>query len=276
MPIKTTQQIKDSFLSDCSNCFGLCCVALPYAKSADFPVDKSAGTPCHNLQSNHLCGIHSDLREHGFKGCTVFECFGAGQKVSQLIYEGVSWRDQPETAEEMFTVFPIMQQLHEMLYYLDEAQTREETETIHEELKQVYEELMACTLLSASELLKLDVSSYRSKINDLLLLVGDLVRQRRASVTESQLKSTDFIGKDCRKQDFRGANLRGVFFIAADLRGVDLRSSVLLGADLRDADVSGADLRDTIFLTQAQVNAAKGDSETRLPEHLKKPSHWPQ
>lgn len=26
--------------ADCSRCFGLCCVALPFARSADFAVDK--------------------------------------------------------------------------------------------------------------------------------------------------------------------------------------------------------------------------------------------
>lgn len=35
--------------ADCSQCFGLCCVALPFARSADFPVDKAAGEPCRNL-----------------------------------------------------------------------------------------------------------------------------------------------------------------------------------------------------------------------------------
>ena len=78
--------------ADCVNCFGLCCVALPYAKSADFPFDKDGGTPCRNLQSNYLCSIHTDLRKNGFRGCSAYECFGAGQKVSQVIYSGKDWR----------------------------------------------------------------------------------------------------------------------------------------------------------------------------------------
>ncbi|WP_442277551.1 hypothetical protein [Terrabacter sp. 2YAF2] len=27
--------------ADCAQCFGLCCVALPFTRSADFPVDKA-------------------------------------------------------------------------------------------------------------------------------------------------------------------------------------------------------------------------------------------
>ncbi|MDR3081083.1 MAG: pentapeptide repeat-containing protein, partial [Streptomyces sp.] len=36
--------------ADCSSCFALCCVALPFAASADFAIDKAAGTPCPNLR----------------------------------------------------------------------------------------------------------------------------------------------------------------------------------------------------------------------------------
>ena len=87
-----------SLVPDCASCFGLCCVALPFAASADFPVDKPAGQPCGNLRGDFRCGIHARLRETGWKGCTVFDCFGAGQQVSQVTFGGVSWRDAPGTA----------------------------------------------------------------------------------------------------------------------------------------------------------------------------------
>lgn len=103
------QTVKNKLSADCENCFGLCCVALPYAKSADFAFDKDGGIPCENLQSDYRCGIHNKLRNEGFKGCTVYECFGAGQKVSQVTYKGRDWPEHPETAKEMFEVFPIMQ-----------------------------------------------------------------------------------------------------------------------------------------------------------------------
>ena len=48
----------------------------------------------------------------------------------------------------------------------------------------------------------------------------------------------------------------------------------MLGADLRGADVRGADLTATLFLTQFQVNAARGDEDTLLPGWLDRPSHW--
>jgi uncharacterized protein YjbI with pentapeptide repeats len=75
--------------------------------------------------------------------------------------------------------------------------------------------------------------------------------------------------------DLRAANLRGAYLIGANLRRADLRSADLIGADLRGADLRGADLRNALFLTQSQVNAAKGDSDTQLPSSLNRPGHWP-
>ncbi|HEY0399529.1 MAG TPA: pentapeptide repeat-containing protein, partial [Acidimicrobiia bacterium] len=39
-------------------------------------------------------------------------------------------------------------------------------------------------------------------------------------------------------------------------------------------DLGGADLTGTLFLTQLQLNAARGDGDTRLPAALRRPSHW--
>ena len=54
--------------ADCSRCFGLCCVALPFSRSADFPVDKPGGEPCRNLLPDHRCGIHDGLLAGGWRG----------------------------------------------------------------------------------------------------------------------------------------------------------------------------------------------------------------
>lgn len=70
--------LPDPLRGDCGNCFGLCCVAPAFAASADFAIDKKAGQPCPNLQADNHCGIHGQLRDRGFTGCTVFDCFRCG------------------------------------------------------------------------------------------------------------------------------------------------------------------------------------------------------
>ncbi|MDF2646281.1 MAG: hypothetical protein K0Q73_2086, partial [Paenibacillus sp.] len=87
-------------------------------------------------------------------------------------------------------------------------------------------------------------------------------------------RGADLIGANLKGADLRGANLRGAYLIAANLKGADLRVADLIGADFRDADLSGANLTDSIFLTQAQLNAAKGDGNTKLPPSLTRPTHW--
>ena len=88
-------------------------------------------------------------------------------------------------------------------------------------------------------------------------------------------KGSDLIGAKLRKADLRGANLRCALLIAADLREIDRGSTDLLpGADFRDAGISGAALTGSVFLTPAQVSAAKGDSRTKLTTSLNMPDHW--
>ncbi|PEA54063.1 oxetanocin A resistance protein [Bacillus pseudomycoides] len=271
----------NSLRADCENCFGLCCVALPFAASADFAIDKDGGTPCKNLQSDFRCSIHKNLRQKGFKGCTVFECFGAGQKVSQVTFGGVDWKESEETAKKMFNVFPVMQQLHEMLSYLTEALTLKATLPIHRELRRSLDETERLSQLSPDLLLELDVPSHRANVNDLLLKTSELVwidssRQSKGSKKSKRInhRSAILMGANLKGADLRGANLRGAYLIAANLRGADMRATDLIGADLRDADLSGADLTESIFLTQVQINSAKGDARTKLPRLLSRPAHW--
>lgn len=278
---RTNQKLYPNLQADCESCFGLCCVALPFTASADFAADKKAGQPCPNLQADFRCGVHSELRQLGFRGCTVYDCFGAGQKVSQVTFGGRDWRQAPESSKPMFEVFPIMRQLHELLWYLNEALTLRPALSIREELSLALDETERLTRLSPDPLLELDVAAHRAEVNELLLKTSELVRDeaRRLHKMPSGRRKTpgrgaDLIGANLKGADLKCANLRGAFLIAADLRGADLRAADLIGADFRDADLGGADLTETIFLTQAQINAAKGDAGTKLPPSLSRPAHW--
>ncbi len=107
--------------ADCSRCAGLCCVALPFVRSADFAIDKPAGMPCRHLQVDDRCRIHDRLGPEGFPGCEVFDCFGAGQQVVQVTFGGRSWRDGDAVAGPMFAAFDTLRAVHEMRWYLADA-----------------------------------------------------------------------------------------------------------------------------------------------------------
>jgi hypothetical protein len=259
--------------ADCARCFGLCCVALPFAASADFAVDKDAGQPCGNLQADFRCGIHVRLREQGFPGCAVFDCFGAGQKVSQSTFGGQDWRQGPHTARRMFDVFPVMRQLHELLWYLAEAWALPPARPLRRDLRRALNDIDRRTRSSAEMLADLDVAALRHDVNALLVRTSELV-WAGVPGRKKNYGGADLIGAKLMGANLRGANLRGAYLIAADLKNADLRAADLIGADFRDADLSGADLTGSIFLTQSQLNAAKGDAATKVPPALTRPAHW--
>lgn len=267
--------------ADCNNCFGLCCVALYFSASEGFPRDKEPGEPCINLKQDFRCSIHDNLLGQGLKGCVAFDCFGAGQKVSQVSFAKQDWRAVPESSRPMFEVFSIMRQLHELLWYLAEALRLEQAYPLWGELRGLLAKTEGLTNLGPDVFLKLDIAAHRSEVNTLLLRTSELVRSeaRPGKNTNMGRKKTfgrgrDLMGADLRKVDLRGVNLRGAYLIAADLRGNDLSGTDLIGADFRDADIRGTNLSKSIFLTQAQINVAKGDLSTKLPSSLSHPKHW--
>jgi hypothetical protein len=258
--------------ADCANCAGLCCVAPAFAASADFAIDKPAGRACPNLGEDFRCGIHAQLRERGFPGCTVFDCFGAGQRITQGTFGGRSWREEPRIAAAQFAVLPVMRQLHEMLWYLTEAAVRPEAAPLHGEVRTVRERTEGLAESSAEVLAGFDVAAHRAEVGELLHRVSELVRSGLPRARDR--RGADLMGKDLRRASLRRASLRGAYLIGADLRGVHLGTADLLGADLRAADVRGTDLGECLFLTQPQIEAARGDATTRIPVTLSRPTHW--
>lgn len=233
--------------ADCARCVGLCCVAPAFAKSSDFAIDKPAGRPCPNLAGDFRCTIHDRLAESGFKGCTVFDCFGAGQRLTQETFGGQDWHAAPE----MFAALPVMRQMHELMWYLTEALKLDESRKIWAKLQAALDETDKMAGGTPAELQRLDLAAYRNRVNPLLQQASALARGRGPDH-----RGANLIGKKMRGADLRGASLRGALLIGADLRGADLRRADFTGADLRGADLRGADLTGALFLTDSQLRSA--------------------
>ncbi|CAN5656416.1 pentapeptide repeat-containing protein [soil metagenome] len=269
----STEPANRRLRADCERCFGLCCVAPAFAASADFAIDKPAGQACPNLGDDFRCGIHDRLRTSGFAGCTVYDCFGAGQRVAQVTFAGRSWRERPESAPQMFTVFGVVRELHELLWYLADGRRRDATRTLHLELDRLAAETEALADRSADALEAFDVGEHRRAVDVVLQQSSALVRAG-APGPMAELRGADLMGADRRGRDLRGADLRGSYLIGADLRATDLRLADLIGADLRATDLRGADLTDALHLTNFQLSAAKGDAATLVSPWLDRPAHW--
>ena len=255
--------------ADCSRCAALCCVGPAFAASADFAVDKPAGRPCLHLREDFRCGIHARLRESGFRGCTVYDCFGAGQRVtaSTRTADGTptDWQRTPASAPTMFAALATTRVFHELLWYLRAALELPATAPLHERLQAAYDETDALAEGPPELVATVDAGARRDRVNGLLLEASELaragVRGRDAGRTGEDLRGAVLVGADLRGADLRGASLRGAVLVGADLRGARLERADLTGADLRGARVDAPGLRDALFVTQAQHAAVLAGQE---------------
>jgi hypothetical protein len=86
-----------------------------------FGFSKPAHSPCRYLQCDFRCAIHDQLLDRGFPACRAFDCYGAGQRVTQHLFDGQSWRSSPEMAQRMFHAYSRYRMLHELLAMLELA-----------------------------------------------------------------------------------------------------------------------------------------------------------
>jgi hypothetical protein len=227
--------------ADCASCAGLCCIVPAFAKSSDFAIDKAAGKACPNLGGDFRCTIHQKLDEQGFHGCVVFDCFGAGQRITQ---------ENP--GADLSTV----RQLHELMWLVSEALRLERARRVHEKLRELLARIDHLAGGAPAELRALDVDAVRRQVNPVLQKASQLAR---AGTKRADYRGAQLIGRKMRGADLRGASFRGALLIGADLREADLRLADFTGADLRGTDLRGANLTGVLFLTRSQLRAAVTD-----------------
>ena len=151
------------------------------------------------------CSIHKNLRGKGYKGCTVFECFGAGQKISQGTFKGIDWREDAKHARKMYDAFPVMHQLHEMLWYLNEAILLKATQPIHKELETAIEETERLSNLNPDELMKINVPMHRAEVNILLLETSELVWKEMNTARKKRIihRGADLMGANLKRKIYK-------------------------------------------------------------------------
>ena len=117
-----TSSLLTELRGDCAQCAALCCLAPAFDKSPCFGFDKPAATPCPNLAACGACRIHESRAQSGFGGCVSYDCFGAGQRVTQEVFGGRKWLSEPDLKVPMTRAFMAMRRLHEMLALLKTAE----------------------------------------------------------------------------------------------------------------------------------------------------------
>lgn len=256
---------------DCKNCSGLCCVSLYCTKTDGFPADKEAGIPCAYLNSDYGCNIHSKLSEKNYKGCIAYDCFGAGQRATQLCLTNGTWKTNPKQADIIFETFMTVFQLHQMLWYLVEAFQLTSDNKLKSTIDELIQENEQIAEMLPENCSKTDLSAYRLKVNTVLKQISSAI-----SISTSTSRHSDmmYLGKNFKKANLDGKDFSMSLMIASNFTGCSLKKTNFLGADIRDANVKDTDLSESIFLTQMQINSAIGNKNTRLPDNLSRPAAW--
>ncbi|MEP1930336.1 MAG: hypothetical protein ABJJ37_03565 [Roseibium sp.] len=122
---------------DCLNCAALCCVVFPFDKSESFGIDKAAGEICANLSDKCECRIFEDRQQLGFRGCVAYNCYGAGQRVTQEIFSGRSWQDDAKLTHRMGDALSVLRRIHEQLLLLNSAKQLALTEPERHRLEEL-------------------------------------------------------------------------------------------------------------------------------------------
>ena len=93
-----------------------------------------------------------------------------------------------------------------------------------------------------------------------------------ATMESANLVATDLIGSNFTSANLTHANLQEAHLQGATLSGADLTGAQLDKADLRRATLHGANLALASGLTQAQLDTACVDEQTKLPAELSRPA----
>lgn len=261
--------LKSNLGINCKDCSGLCCVALYFNQSDGFPENKKAGKPCVNLNKDYTCKIYTQLETKQLKGCIAYDCFGAGQKVTQEWKLKGAWNSNDLIKQDIFRSFEINQLLNQIMWYLLEAYTICDDSDINR-INHLILENINYTRMEPKELLACDIETYRKNVNVELKQLTTKIAKQSINKIESKFQfEKDFSTQDISYMDFTMA-----YLIGSNLDGCKLRYTNFLGTDLRDVSIKNTDLTESIFLTQFQVNSMLGNKYTVLPDGLTYPVKW--
>ena len=265
--------IFEPYKINCRSCSGLCCVALYFSKSDGFPKDKKAGIACKNLQPDYQCKVYPQLSEQGLKGCMAYDCFGAGQYVTSYIKDLPNWRTiSQKEAEQIFNSFLAVMRVYQTLWYLSQCFILQLPQSEKKQAGLLIDEGNKLIDIPLERLAVLDVQPFCGKSNNYLRHICTIFQSYFPD--SGKVSSKNYIGKNLKQKNLKGKDFSMSLLIAANLAQSNLYGANFLGADTRDTNICNTDLSQCLFLTQIQINSAKGNNKTILPPYLHRPKTW--
>ena len=184
-------------IPDCGSCAALCCVAPSFEASEDFALDKPAGVACPYVTRDCRCSIHSERIERGFPGCTVYDCFGAGQRTTR------AFASRPSAERERNAAFLRLRVVHELLWMLTEAAKLcpPGSKGVRAELEIEIHALDSLAQASPEALLAIDLEAWRTIAAATLRRLGEALGGRdRAALLGERAADGPFLKLQPRKR----------------------------------------------------------------------------
>ena len=153
--------------ADCRRCSALCCVVYPFVRSPEFAADKPAYVACGHVTGAFRCAIHASREHRGYPGCVTYDCHGAGQYVTQVLFDGRAWTDLEEPAV-MFDVFLVLRALFAQLSLLQTALTLDSPDTVRSALSSRDAQLRNLIERPLGQLREIDAHAERAATDKLL------------------------------------------------------------------------------------------------------------
>ncbi len=152
--------------ANCSRCTGLCCVAYPFVDGEKFGYEKPADKACKHLGPDCRCSIHENREEMGFKGCILFDCHGAGQRVVNEVFHYVNWQTEGVESGEILQAFRSLTRVHAALAQLKLLEDLPLTTDQQKSFRALFEELEPAQGWTAQSLAELSPSKAEQAVQN--------------------------------------------------------------------------------------------------------------
>ena len=96
----------------------------------------------------------------------------------------------------------------------------------------------------------------------------------RANLSGADLNQQELSSANLSRANLRDADLSGAILFSTNLRNADLRGANLFGVNLRETDLSNANLSSARNLDQEEIERAKLNWRTKLPDYIIRPNFW--
>lgn len=203
----------------------------------------------------------------------AYDCFGAGQFVTRHLKSAPNWLTiSSQEADEIINFYLAVMRVHQTLWYLTQCIILQLPQSEKQQAKSLINEGRAFLEKPCITLAGLNTQPFCEQANQYLKHICALYQKNSSKTSDKQTKN--YMGKNMKRKNLEGKDFSMSLLIAANFEQANLSGANFLGADMRDTNLCNTDVSQSLFLTQIQINAAKGNKNTILPPYLHKPEAW--